>query len=817
MAVKARTEMELIGAEESARRLDQVRVAELNLERALLSGKITREQYAASTDKLNKGQQLLAVQLNTTKRQLDLAGEATRKITIEQNNAGRASNLITRMFGVEVPRAMDVWLNKSKLIGPTLSAGFGVISGFFAAGILLSLAKDIGQVIDKLYDWHGANKFVMESTVRMNQAIVEQEKRIASLQKQMELVGLSGSARVGKQRQQLLKDLAETEAEYQKIFAQVTPRLMFVGSGGVPTTGDIEAGIAGSAGQKKLQGLIEQLAVLRATSRALRAEIDLLGKEFSDALGNEATTAAEKAKRELQGLQRAIAQFTAASGRVRQDVRFQRVIDQVFGPAPAGAPDVGHPDFLSAGPGAVFEKIFRDANLEGLKRGGDEYRKAMQEQFQQIAERHAQMVRDMAGHLRAFAENPVEYIKERFKQMFFELLANWLLTTRAMGGALTGARPGAGGFFGSLFGGLFGGGGGGIFGGGLSSGIPGMPGTTPPFFPSGTAGGSASPLGIGANMGALAGDAGSLVGGIGGTLSGGGGFGLGGVLPAGATAGRAALTRGAAFRAALPGLAATGSLMLASLIGFSGPGRGAASGALTAGALSFALGLGFAGFGIGALIGAIIGIFSRGRKRKQRDEIERQAFRAIDQVKNAYNLHQLDFNSAIGQLEQIREQVNQAMRQLKWPSRMDPHIDRAIREINATEQERQRRGGIISGLPVPEFASGGFVPGSSRQAVPILAHPGEAVLNYRQQQMVGPERIRQAFSATAASSSARRGSFASGGMVSSTGEAPSHIEIHNHINCVDARGIEALLVRHSDVFVRWARRELRDRGIHPSF
>lgn len=430
----------------------------------------------------------------------------------------------------------------------------------------------------------------------------------------------------------------------------------------------------------------------------------------------------------------------------------------------------------------------------------------------------------LAGTLEDFASGPMEFFKRRWKQMLFQMMADAILASSALrsifgsifgiplgGGRGAGATAGSGGgLFGGILGGIFGGGGG-LGGFGTA--------TTPPFNPGasfssvpGSIGGI-SPLDLVVGTGSLTGV----------PLSGGGGVGLGSTLPAGGSSGGI----GALLKANLPSLAISGGLLGASAIGFGSPLRGGISGALLGGLGGFgvasALGLGLvagpiglvAGL-VGAAIGAIFGIFGRKKKQRQRDAIEREAFRGIEQVKNAYNVHQLDYNSAIAQLEQIREQVNQAMAQLKWPSRMDPHIDAAIRHINQTEEQRFRNAQTHAGLPRPEFAIGGVVPGFPGQPVPITAHGGETILNPLQKSLVGPARVDRALRMTGAGTRGRGGSFAGGGTVAASGVfAGGNMELHVHLHgaLIDGEGVKKMLREVWPALQSQMRRTMRDQGL----
>ena len=450
-----------------------------------------------------------------------------------------------------------------------------------------------------------------------------------------------------------------------------------------------------------------------------------------------------------------------------------------------------------------FQKAYANISLDANRRlreielafnrteitGGDAARRTAAVWMEASARMRNQLAGDLEHAWDAFRSGKLwDEILANFKHMVFQMIATWIVGQRSMQAATAGQAATGGGFsIGGILSKLFGIGG--SRGGGFS-------------LPSGTASGMALPGGVNTTFPSGGGgfQFGQFTPGVAGLaglpFSAGGGAGFGGILPAGAAAGTATkLSMGARLSAMLPGLILGGGMagvLGGQAIGFGGPGRGALAGGLmgaglvgggiaalwgsavgSAGAAMGSLLLGPLGIGIiaaAALIGLLFGVFGRKKKQRQRDEIERQAFRAIEQVETSYKLHQTDYNSAIAQLEQIRQQVDQQMAQLKWPNRMHPHINAAIKRIGDIEAERQRRMQIQGGGPM--FAQGGFVgaassaptagfgplgiqmPGGRWQGagsrfgaalprfdsggpVPILAHAGEFVVRKQAVQRAG--------------------------------------------------------------------------------
>jgi hypothetical protein len=165
---------------------------------------------------------------------------------------------------------------------------------------------------------------------------------------------------------------------------------------------------------------------------------------------------------------------------------------------------------------------------------------------------------------------------------------------------------------------------------------------------------------------------------------------------------------------------------------------GAGSGALT----------GFiAGGPIGAVIGGIIGLigglfgglFGGSKRRKQAETFGNQQISEIHKLVASYKGFQIDYASAVGQLDTMQAQAQQQLGQLKGEGKKEfqrvlmPEFTRARQDIEGLEHERERRLGLV--FAPPQFASGGWtgaggpaVSGTNGGFLAVL-HPNEYVVN----------------------------------------------------------------------------------------
>jgi len=309
-----------------------------------------------------------------------------------------------------------------------------------------------------------------------------------------------------------------------------------------------------------------------------------------------------------------------------------------------------------------------------------------------------------------------------FVKWVSQMIAEWLRGAKQLS---TGQATG-GGILGSILRGMFGFGSAGegtaaasfgglpLPGGGVIQGVTG-----------GVSAGAITPFGGGSEMTTLVGAGGNVL--------------VGAGIPkvAGGAGGMAALTS-----------LATGGLLLGGAAGLSrawtagGPITGALAGAgiglglgfLATGAFFGPIGLAIAGIAAG--IGALIGMFGRGKAKRKATAIEVPYEQAAAELFDQYKQHELDFESAVGGLEALIAQGQQAELSAglgKWGRKGSENLTRIIedliRAVQNLEKQRQINAAIIGGITIPEFALGGPVgfrmPGGGIFAI---VHPGEFVM-----------------------------------------------------------------------------------------
>jgi len=348
----------------------------------------------------------------------------------------------------------------------------------------------------------------------------------------------------------------------------------------------------------------------------------------------------------------------------------------------------------------------KDKNFDGARQVAAVWKKTFAEMRDSLASELEGLFDDITSG------NIGQTFLRMFKKLIFQMVAAWILGMRQMQGASQGAMGGGGGILGGLFGMLGLGGLGGLFGGGGGNSAP-M-----------ASAGDLQSMGMLSSLGGFSGVGGLSGGQSGGgfsaglPMSAGGGAGAAGLLPAGgllsAAAGKGSLLANMGGVGGLIGLA---GMLGGSIAGSSNRALGGLGGMLMGGALGAGLGALFGGMmvfagPIGALlglIGGIFGIFGGGKKRKQRRQLEDDLTRAVKQIQDAYDYHQVDYSSAMDQLEQLRQQYAAAQQKVGGDvnQRVNRHVNDTESHIRTIEAERQRRGALVFGPA--QFRHGGYV------------------------------------------------------------------------------------------------------------
>jgi hypothetical protein len=167
----------------------------------------------------------------------------------------------------------------------------------------------------------------------------------------------------------------------------------------------------------------------------------------------------------------------------------------------------------------------------------------------------------------------------------------------------------------------------------------------------------------------------------------------------------------------------------------SGAGSGALFGAILGGPVGAAIGA-----IIGLLGGLFGGIFGGSKRKKQANAVADQVEKDIHKLEDEYKGFQIDYPTALSQLDDMKSNAFEALSKLKdegrhvFDRRLKPDFEKARAEIQGVETERDRRQGLVFAPPM--FHSGGFVDGAAGMMVGFKAGPDETLALLRRGEFV---------------------------------------------------------------------------------
>lgn len=750
-------------------------------------------------------------------------------------NAGfRESRIVTDLLTGNVQRAEQALVRfgaTTSAIGPLIQAAFAPAAIIAFGELAVHTADQIGTLAQKLYGFIDAQKALIEQTQQERDDIAkivsDESVKLQELANAYNLAGLQGSAKFAEQSRQTAQamhleqlTLADLTKQYNDLMAKFR-----AGSATPIQPGDISAlfGIGSQDWVKAKQdadALKVKIDALNATINQQNAEMTNYNHEADLAYGKERQQqVAEMAELTWRVQQRAQGALPVGLyGITPGPVNFAAARE-----APASLLDMPGEtnedlNFLATG-AARSTQTFK--TLDAQMMVNIETDQKVAEEGQKDAQKYAEAwtrARDtMANQLDSFFNelttgNIGSAFLHQFEKLVSQMVATWLMGVQGIRGSITRS----GGLFGDLLG--IGGGGGGGFagpGGGALSGSLG--------------GGAFSLSGLGGSGGFTGADAAML--GLPLSAGGGGGSASLSTLPAGASNVGGAASSALSFGGLLKGIGsllpigalAGGSALLghsgilgAAGSGLLGYGAGAVAGPLLTGLseslfLSGSIGTGLAttlatvgsflgpiGAGIG-LIAGLIGLFTgNGKVKVQQTQVLQQMERDLNNLQNAFSVHAVDYNSAIGQAEQIRSSYTSQQEQIQQgggPSRVDPWVNATETYINNLEAQRQNELAAAANFGPAQFSEGGYVhPSMARMvpgfapamhfatggAVPAIVHAGEYVLNAGAVRNAGVARL-----------DAMNNGWGGGDI---------------HIHALDAQSFEQALLNNRVAFVRSLRR-----------
>jgi len=751
----------------------QQRVIDLTKRMAELRNELLRTSDPARQAQLN-------AELAKAQTQLRAAKTEMRGVTMESQQAVGQVQMLAGQFGVQVPAGIARLMSRLPALQGALQAAFSVTVVLAFGAAIVSLFPKIADWIDQLRDVRDVNQEILNKQIELNRYLAQGGKEANLKALTTEFANTAG--RINEIKNQL-KAITGENWSWQRLKYGFNLLTDFGKS-----SDQVKALV------QEINPLIDRYDELTLLIPKMRLD------EHNQLLGDQAgkTKAAAEATERLSAAEhqrRAFLEWETEGGLEAQwDALWQRMDEA----------EVAYYEKLDQDTRTAMLKAMNDqnaamargaaTNLQIETRAATE-RLALYEktasQIEQFIDRVFLTARSLSDVFRQF----LMQLLGSFTKWVSQMLASWLTGVRS----LSGSGGGGGGLFGSLLGGLFGGSGGGSAvsaltgGGGTLLGATAATGGTSMALAGGAAGAGTIIQGLGSPLGAAASPAAAIPSAAGGASSGAlGRFAFGGLQSL------APMITGGGLMAGIA-LAGHGGLL-------SGLGGGAMAGlfgtslmASLIPAIAAIPGIGWIAAGVGALVGGLAGIFKRGRQKKDATSLEQQYEFASNDVLKSYLEHELDYESAISQMQDMIVTGRQALTSAglgKWGRKgadnMTAVIAANIAYAEKIEKERQQRVAALSGQTIPEFGAGGYTGNISRNGQLAIVHPYEFVLNAAATKAIGVD-VLNAWN--------RAPRFAEGGAVSGAARLPAgKIEVHFHVQGIDGQSV-ANFFRRSEGYI----------------
>lgn len=216
----------------------------------------------------------------------------------------------------------------------------------------------------------------------------------------------------------------------------------------------------------------------------------------------------------------------------------------------------------------------------------------------------------------------------------------------------------------------------------------------------------------------------------------------------------------------------------------------------------------------GAIAGLVGGIFGRGAAKEKAAAVEQQYEFAANAVYDNFKAYKTDYSSALAAMQAliVQGQKDEAASVpgqwgQKGAANLTMVIGNEITALNSLQNQRLANGSSMAGMPVPEFAVGGMVPGMSSGGMLAIVHPGEFVMQRSAVDAVGSSFLAALNSAPRfAAGGLVGGSFADGGRTSRGGS----VTVNFNVDAVDGRSVANWFSDNQGEIVRVIRRAVMD-------
>jgi hypothetical protein len=133
------------------------------------------------------------------------------RTSAEIRKAATSAALLERMFGIQLPRAVNQFIGSTQLIGPALGAAFKATVVLFLIQTLLQLPDLFHKLGLAIFDFGGKSRAAYAEAARLSEILERQGQTLKDVERRFAVTGISGPAALRIRQRFAIEDLHEAQ------------------------------------------------------------------------------------------------------------------------------------------------------------------------------------------------------------------------------------------------------------------------------------------------------------------------------------------------------------------------------------------------------------------------------------------------------------------------------------------------------------------------------------------------------------------------------------------------------------------------------
>jgi hypothetical protein len=264
----------------------EVRVLTDQVSKAIVGETVTAREQQQAIEALTAAKQRAAAAAKELAAAEKATTAAIEQETFSTHEARGAAALFGDETGIKLNRHLRSVVASSETLGPLLEAAFPVAAAIGFYEVAEHVGEKLSEVISDTFIYTQAQKDEYAAQVALNQGIAEQVAKLDQLKQAYDLIGLSGSARLKVQFEQLTEEVKKNE---QALSAAKDTAFLYQRGMGVS---GLSGGEISAQEYAQAQKDVARLTAIVATGQQEQANLE---KEYDQAKAAEDKEAAQTA------------------------------------------------------------------------------------------------------------------------------------------------------------------------------------------------------------------------------------------------------------------------------------------------------------------------------------------------------------------------------------------------------------------------------------------------------------------------------------------------------------------------------------------